>query len=59
IHYFPNPIRQKRFALLLWKVGGGMWKESFELTSCDFLPPSTSIRIIGPPGYLLLVSGRQ
>ena len=28
-----------------------MWKESFELTSCDFLPPSTSIRIIGPPGF--------
>ena len=33
-----------------------MWKESFELTSGDFpstfhLPPSTSIRIIGPPGY--------
>jgi hypothetical protein len=32
-----------------------MWKESFELTSGDFpstfhLPPSTSIRIIEPPG---------
>ena len=41
-----------------------MWKESFELTSGDFpstfhLHPSTSIRIIGPPGWAPTRSGQE